>query len=496
MDGASLRDDEVDVLFEPLRHYRALLLAVSGGADSTALMYLAAGWRLRLDGAAPRLIVVTVDHDLRENSAVEAAAVARQAATLLLDHRTLRWGGSKPSVGLQAAARDARYDLLTAVAAEAHAEHGDVVIVTAHTADDQAETLLMRLARGSGVDGLAGIPARGRREFDRGGPAPTSIPLHRPLLTVSRARLVATLQAANIPFIEDPSNRDRRFERVRVREALSVLEGLGVSRSALSRTAGRMQLAKAALDDAVSQLASRAVRDVLGVVHLIDFGMLVLAPEETGMRLLRGVLAKAGGCARAAELSAVEDAYRRLRSLALSPRREMTLTLGGCIVELVGSASDAHARDAKWASKGVIKIYREPDRDGGLPHLTLSPGEGAIWDRRVWGDVAATYPGSVDFGPLGREWGRLAAQFPSLGSLGLPMAAGRGLPAFQKSGTILAVPILAEAARSLGDEAAAVILDGPLQCRDGQKGPRPMFSSSVLPGPTAHPVGDAEDLEP
>src|ERR1700689_846299 len=118
----------------------AIILAVSGGPDSIALMWLAARWRRSL-ARGPRLIAVTVDHGLRAEAAREARDVKRLARTLDLSHRTLRWSGTKPKTGLPAAARAARYRLLAQAARAGGATH----ILTAHTRDDQAETLLMRM---------------------------------------------------------------------------------------------------------------------------------------------------------------------------------------------------------------------------------------------------------------------------------------------------------------------------------------------------------------
>ncbi len=128
---------------------------MSGGPDSTALLWLAARWRARRKHG-PTLIAVTVDHGLRPESAREARAVKRLAAKLDVAHRTVRWSGKKPETGIQQAAREARYRLLADAARKAGARH----ILTAHTLDDQAETVLFRLARGSGIAGLRGMARR------------------------------------------------------------------------------------------------------------------------------------------------------------------------------------------------------------------------------------------------------------------------------------------------------------------------------------------------
>ena len=159
----------------------------------------------------PKLLAITIDHRLRPESAAEARAVSALARRLGVPHRTVRWEGRKPKTGLQEAARQARYRLLAESAVRMKAQH----ILTAHTLDDQAETMLMRLTRGSGVSGLCGMTPLA--------PVPAGqhagIVLVRPLLDIPKARLVATLQRAGIAFADDPSNRDPRFTRARLRRA-------------------------------------------------------------------------------------------------------------------------------------------------------------------------------------------------------------------------------------------------------------------------------------
>ena len=260
----AISDAEADVILADLIDQPALVLAVSGGPDSTALMWLAARWRKR-QRRGPKLIAVTVDHALRPEARREAAAVKRLAKRLGIVHRTLRWTGKKPTTGLQQKAREARYRLIAAAASRARA----ICVLTAHTIDDQAETILFRLARGSGLAGLAGmarvrplahVPAKARPGPDPGwspvrrkGRAPrhdglpsTGVFLVRPLLDLPKSRLVATLRAAGIAAADDPSNRDPRFARTRLRAVMPALarEGLAASRFAL--LARRLRRADAA----------------------------------------------------------------------------------------------------------------------------------------------------------------------------------------------------------------------------------------------------------
>src|SRR5213082_72360 len=196
-------------LFADWRSAPAIILAVSGGPDSIALMWLAARWRRAL-ARGPRLVAITVDHGLRAEAAREAREVKRLARSLDLPHRTLRWNGAKPKTGLPAAARAARYRLLAQAARQSHATH----ILTAHTRDDQAETLLMRMLRGSGITGLGAMLRQSPRD---------GIVLARPLLQIPKARLVATLRKARIDFADDPTNRDTAFTRPRLRELMPAL---------------------------------------------------------------------------------------------------------------------------------------------------------------------------------------------------------------------------------------------------------------------------------
>ncbi len=159
-ESKAVSQSEAKSLFAGLEKCPALVLAVSGGPDSIALMWLAARWRKTLK-APPKLIAVTIDHGLRKEAKREAAGVAKLARKLGLAHRTLRWTGAKPATGLQQAARNARYRLLAEVARKERAGH----ILTAHTLDDQAETVLIRMSRGSGLRGLAAMQRVSRLSF-------------------------------------------------------------------------------------------------------------------------------------------------------------------------------------------------------------------------------------------------------------------------------------------------------------------------------------------
>ncbi|MFZ2068061.1 MAG: tRNA lysidine(34) synthetase TilS, partial [Xanthobacteraceae bacterium] len=282
-----VRDDEADALFRGLEGLAGFVIAASGGPDSTALLVLAARWTKRLK-APPRILAVTVDHGLRPEAAAEAASVKRLARRLGVPHRTVAWRGAKPKSGLQEAARLARYRLLMQAAAQSGYGH----VLTAHTLDDQAETVLFRLARGSGLTGLAGmaaaslIPMGGNKE----------IFVVRPLLPVHKARLIATLRSADIAYCEDPSNHDPRFTRARLRLLMPALAREGLTAHGLARLAGRMRRAEAAIEFAVQAargaLAPSAWQRRGPVVF--DADRFRALPAEVGLRLLGRAVARTG----------------------------------------------------------------------------------------------------------------------------------------------------------------------------------------------------------
>ncbi|GFO83211.1 MAG: hypothetical protein A49_28380 [Methyloceanibacter sp.] len=216
MNARPLSEIEADALLAPLARHAQAAVAVSGGPDSLALLALAAAWAHRHERHAPHAL--TVDHGLRAESRAEAELVALVAARLGLPHAILTWRHGPVDAGLQARARAARYDLMAAYCTA----HGIPALATAHHLDDQAETFLMRLKRGSGLDGLAAIPEEGSW---------AGLTLLRPLLDIPKDRLVATAEAAGLPFVADPSNDDARFERGRLRGAMAALAELGSSRA-------------------------------------------------------------------------------------------------------------------------------------------------------------------------------------------------------------------------------------------------------------------------
>jgi len=323
--AAPVSATEAKALFSDLEQFPVLLLAVSGGPDSTALMVLAARWRKSLN-AKPKLIAVTVDHGLRKEAKSEAANVGRLARKLGLAHRILRWSGRKPKTGLQEAARAARYGLLAGAARKANASH----ILTAHTRDDQAETVLIRMSRGSGVSGLAAMARISTLPGDGEG----QIKLVRPLLDIPKARLVATLRAAKITFADDPSNRDPRFTRARLRDLMVELAREGLDARRLALLARRLKRADMAIEAAVERAeAELTLSPTTPDAIAFDAAAYGRLPAEIALRLLGRALAKAGdeGPVELGKLEALKAALDAAQNGDISRFRR---SLAGAIVTL------------------------------------------------------------------------------------------------------------------------------------------------------------------
>jgi tRNA(Ile)-lysidine synthase len=295
---------------------RGIVLAVSGGTDSTALLLLAARWRD--GGGSVPLSIATIDHGLRPESAEECALVAALATRHGFACRILRWEGPRPQSRLQERARQARLVLLARAAGEAGAD----AVALAHTRDDQAETVLMRLAHGSGPDGLAGM----RAETVHNG-----ITLLRPLLRMARSELAALLGAEGLSPIEDPSNADQRYERVRARRLLAAIAPLGLTSERLARLAERQARASDALDAiATTRFAAVASRGEAGLA--LCAAAYAAEPEEIRLRILAKALGALGGSpSPPLRLERLETLVGEVAS-AIAAARPLRRTLAGAAI--------------------------------------------------------------------------------------------------------------------------------------------------------------------
>ena len=328
-----------------------------------ALLHLAAA------EAPGRVCAATVDHGLRSESADEALEVANHCRALGISHDTLIWAWNGRG-NLQAAAREARFALIGDWART----RGLAAVCLGHTLDDQAETVLMRLARGSGVDGLSAMAPRLRR----GG-----LTWLRPLLDTRRDVLREILRREQVPWAEDPSNEDIRFGRVKARAALAALEPLGITPEGLADTALRLAGQRAALDHAMAELAGRARRIGVCGSFSLDPKALAAGHPEIAMRLLADTLMKGAGRA----LRPRSEPLARLHQALTDPGGSTSLgggaTLHGCVLR---------------PYQGEILVLRESaDMAPSVPYRP----DGTVWDGRfrIMGD-----PGSATrLGPAAAE---------------------------------------------------------------------------------------------
>lgn len=335
-------------LFAPVAGCRTIGLAVSGGADSLALMLLAADWAATR-APSPRLVVYSVDHGLRPEAAGEVAFVLREAGRLGLEARGLAWAGPKPATGVQAAARRARYRLI----GEAMRADGAEVLLTAHHRDDQTETVLMRLAHGSGLGGLRGMASLATVE---------GVPVCRPLLGVAPEVLGARVEAAGLAPVIDPGNRDPHYERVRWRETLPRLAAMGLDGVTVARFARRAGEADAALEAWAGEAFARLVAvDGFGAARLAEAELDGL-PRAVGVKLVGRVLAAVGGARRPHALGAVERLRDRLATAAPGD----ALTGQGVAIRRRG---------------GWLWFSREPGRHP-IGEAVVAPAGTLAWDGR------------------------------------------------------------------------------------------------------------------
>jgi tRNA(Ile)-lysidine synthase len=382
--------------FEPVPR---VAVAVSGGADSVALALLADHWTRAQGGG---IVALTVDHALRPESAAEARQVAAWMAARSIPHHILTRQGPRPAADLQAAARNARYALLE----EWCRIHGVGALLLAHHLDDQAETLLLRLGRGSGVDGLAAMAPRVEHQ---------GVTLLRPLLNMPSAALKEVLARHGQDWIDDPSNDDPAYARVRLRRLAPQLAAEGMTPQRLADTARRLGRVRQALETLVSQRMTE-----VATLHPAGYAIVrregfVDAPEEIGLRLLLRLLQAVGG----APYPPRSERSERLHRLLCGPG-PVRATLAGCRIVSHG---------------GDVLICREPARLA--DPVELSPGRDLLWDGRMRVRVPEAFPVGLRLAGLGGQGWRLLK-----GVAPVPAAARPTLPTLWDADGVFAVPHL------------------------------------------------------
>lgn len=381
-------------------------VAVSGGGDSVALLHM-------LGARGKGVRAVTVDHGLRTESASEAAQVASLCKELGVQHTVVKWEGWDKSGNLQDEARQARLRLIATWAEQEGITH----VALGHTMDDQAETVLLRLARGSGVDGLSGMAAMRVDEH---------VTWVRPLLHARREDLRAYLIEKNIPWIDDPSNDDLKYNRVKARQALVHLDGLGITIDGLVATAERMQDAREALEGATLALAESCV-DVTDAGEVrIDTAIFNTAPDELRFRLFSATLQWISG-------STYRPRFDSLRGVLARIDTENGQTLQGCVIR---------------SKAGNIVVRREPARVNAPCPIN------AVWDHR-WVVTQTGTEKADSIAALGEDGLRVCENWRETGHAREVLLAS---PALWAKGQLVAAPM------------AGMALGWAITVKDGKKG--------------------------
>ncbi len=372
MTGQTTVHDAVRAAFEQEKLDGLIGVAVSGGSDSLALLHIVS------DLCPGRVRAATVDHGLRAESSDEARQVAQMSVALGIPHDTLTWTDHPNGGNLQDAARRARYDLL----GDWGARNAIPTIVTGHTADDNAESFLMGLSRAAGLDGLSGM----RPSFQQG-----QVTFLRPLLSQSRSDLRDFLRDRHVAWIEDPSNNNRGFDRIKARDAMAALEPLGITAAGLGGVMHNLRSTRAGISQALGAWASMFAK--------VDHGDLILTPEafvDLPDEFARRILNAAFRWVASADYPPRSESVMRIVSSEVERGGQ---TLHGCLIRIderglvLGREPEAAKRakdtksdqiwDGRWEFSGPhqenlrIRALGEalndcPDwRDSGLPRATL-----------------------------------------------------------------------------------------------------------------------------
>ncbi|TQV81745.1 tRNA lysidine(34) synthetase TilS [Denitrobaculum tricleocarpae] len=390
----------------PFESNPEVAVAVSGGTDSMAAALLVHEWARRRGGCTIGLVV---DHGLRDESADEAALVAQRLSTLGIKSLVLQWRGEKPNANVQAEARQARYQLLS----DYCAQHGILHLVLGHHRDDQAETFMMRLSRGSGLYGLAAMSAVKEQADCR---------ILRPLLTLPKGRLLETVKARGAEGVDDPSNENRKYARTRFRDLLTLLAAEGLSASRLVETSRRLGCARSTTEAAVASALARAVSLHRSGIAFLEPQMLGTLPSDVALRCLARTLLTVSGSDYGPRMERLESLLEKI--------------LGG----LISGATLSGCRLVPW--RRVLVICRE---NRPLPQIPLVAGRLTRWDDRF--DVLLAQnlkmpAGQFTIGALGPEgWAQIRKEIDPIAS-GFPPLAGEAAIAIRNAGEILMVPHL------------------------------------------------------
>lgn len=407
--SAPVSADEFSRMMDAVGYFEtspAVAVGVSGGADSLSLAILTQEWATARGG---KVIALTVDHGLRTDSSKEATWVSDQMRKSDIEHHTLIWGGEKPEAGIQEKARIARRDLMLNWCRD----NGVLHLALGHHVDDQVETHLMRLSRGSTAVGLAAMALVRECAAAR---------IVRPMLSVTKSRLEATLKSREQDWVRDPSNEMEHFERVRVRRASCALQEISGGLTALVN--GIHDYGEVRRD--LEHLGARALA---ASVALYPAGYAELKPhslEQFGETPARYALSRLLMAVGGRRYPMAREKLARGHDFLNGCQSGDKLTLGGCLLT---------------RNRNEILVTRE---DRNLPgHQPVLPGSSVHWDNRFRLSFTrhdANKGQGVAFGALGhRGWEQFVQMKPELRDHSVPLSARYALPTLFHNDEIIAV---------------------------------------------------------
>ena len=375
-------------------------IAVSGGGDSLALLVLGADWAHK---RGRRVKSVTIDHGLRAGSSYECAYVKKISSALSVEHKTLKWL-EKPSGNLQSSARDARHRLLS----NWMLRNALSIVLLGHTLDDNAETIMIRLSRGSGIDGLTGMSHI--KKFE-------NLIIFRPLLKVSRDDLRQYLREKKISWIDEPSNLDDSFQRIKMRNLQPKLSDVGLTPNRLVALANHMTRAKEALNFEVKSFAKTYVQQRPWGDLEIEYKAFLQVPREYQVRLLSAALLWISGKVYRPRFNSLE----RLLDAIINQGDFQGMCLMGCIVK---------------CDQRKVLLTRE---FSAVPNPMIIHKNIFVWDNRWRVKAKLEKINYAEVGPLGKDG---LMQIETTTKFEVPIAALISSVAMFENGYVSCIPAI------------------------------------------------------
>ena len=384
-----------------------IAIAVSGGVDSMVLMNLAKESDSLND---KNVFILVVDHGLRAESKQEAKFVKNEAKKLGFPTRILKWKGSKPNKRIQEEARNKRYSLLINFCRENNINN----LYLAHHLDDQIETFLFRMFRGSGLQGLTSFSS----SYERNG-----LTLIRPLIDTPKSELISYARRKKINWVEDPSNENQKYDRVKLRKVLPLIYKEGFDKKVFLKSVKKLRLANQALDQITKEFVLQYVIINKNISVFIKQELFLTAPEDVKLRVLQNTIRIFSG------ERYYSPNYLKILNLMNWARNDNDIsakTLGGTIFR---------------KRKGGLILYKEVKKLNDIKPIKLSKSKYKAWDNRFLIKINKSVKGEISY--LGNEGVKILKSKKILGKKGfngIPLTALYSIPAMWDGKRLISAP--------------------------------------------------------